>query len=201
MRFSSNLASSPRSYGTRRRPRRDGSELPGERPRGDLPNAPPNISSDRDRGDRRGDWYAAPASGVEGFRCALVLGSRPTRHCRRTGASAAALPLAAGRCAPSRRRPLNASIVGQLGQLVVIAEKVRCPCCASRTLRERGVDDICQVCWWHDDGQDDVDADEVRGGPNGNISLTQARASYREIGASDPRFVGHVRRPTPSEAP
>jgi hypothetical protein len=38
---------------------------------------------------------------------------------------------------------------------------------------------MCPVCWWEDDGQDDRDADEVRGGPNGVLSLTQARANYR----------------------
>jgi len=34
------------------------------------------------------------------------------------------------------------------------------------------------VRFWEDDGQDDHDADEVRGGPNGSLSLTQARANY-----------------------
>ena len=39
-----------------------------------------------------------------------------------------------------------------------------CPCCGFVTLPERGADDICPVCFWEDDGQDDHDADEVRGG-------------------------------------
>ena len=59
----------------------------------------------------------------------------------------------------------------------------RCPCCGYRTLRERGQHEICKVCFWQDDGQDDHDADEVRGGPNKNLSLTQARANYRAFGA------------------
>jgi hypothetical protein len=33
-------------------------------------------------------------------------------------------------------------------------------------LQDRGGEDICQVCYWQDGGQDDHDADEVRGGPN-----------------------------------
>ena len=37
---------------------------------------------------------------------------------------------------------------------------------------------ICPVCCWEDDGQDDEDAHEVRGGPNGSLSLTQARENY-----------------------
>jgi hypothetical protein len=42
------------------------------------------------------------------------------------------------------------------------------------TLNERGGWEICAVCFWEDDGQDDHDADNVRGGPNGALSLTQA---------------------------
>jgi hypothetical protein len=55
------------------------------------------------------------------------------------------------------------------------------------------------VCWWLDDGQDEADADVVRGGPNGRLSLTAARANFLDCGASDPRFVGHVRAPLPAE--
>ncbi len=58
----------------------------------------------------------------------------------------------------------------------------RCPCCAFRTFRERGVFEICPVCWWEDDGQDDNDADDVRGGPNGAFSLNHARPNYRKFG-------------------
>jgi hypothetical protein len=38
------------------------------------------------------------------------------------------------------------------------------------------------VCFWEDDGQDDIDADIVYGGPNGSLSLTQARHNYQERG-------------------
>jgi hypothetical protein len=55
-----------------------------------------------------------------------------------------------------------------------------CPCCGERTLPERGGYYICRVCDWEDDGQDNHDADEVRGGPNGSLSLTQARQAFRE---------------------
>lgn len=74
-----------------------------------------------------------------------------------------------------------------------------CPCCGSRTLNERGGYDICPVCFWEDDGQDDLDADTVRGGPNGSLSLTQARVNYRAFGASAERRLKHVRPPTPEE--
>jgi hypothetical protein len=53
-----------------------------------------------------------------------------------------------------------------------------CPCCGHVTLAERGGYEICRECWWEDDGQDDHDADVVRGGPNGRLSLADARAAY-----------------------
>jgi hypothetical protein len=36
-----------------------------------------------------------------------------------------------------------------------------CPCCGFVTLSERSVYEICPVCFWEDDGQDDQDADRV----------------------------------------
>jgi hypothetical protein len=75
----------------------------------------------------------------------------------------------------------------------------RCPCCGCHTLEERGGDEICQVCFWHDDGQDDPDADEVWGGPNYELSLTQARKNYKKFGACCRRVLPHVRKPTPEE--
>jgi hypothetical protein len=41
----------------------------------------------------------------------------------------------------------------------------------------------------------------VRGGPNGGLSLTKARANYIDLGASDERFVGKVRKPRAKELP
>jgi hypothetical protein len=76
-----------------------------------------------------------------------------------------------------------------------------CPCCHFLTLDERGGYDICPVCFWEDDGQDDHDADVVRGGPNGALSLRVARQNFKLIGASDTRSLPHVRAPRPSESP
>ena len=53
-----------------------------------------------------------------------------------------------------------------------------CPCCGHPTLDERGAYDICNECGWEDDGQDDHDSAVVRGGPNGPISLDEARVEY-----------------------
>lgn len=75
----------------------------------------------------------------------------------------------------------------------------RCPCCGCKTLPERGGYDICPVCFWEDDGQDDPEADMARGGPNYGLSLTQARANYRSFGACAMRARQHVRKPLPEE--
>ena len=75
----------------------------------------------------------------------------------------------------------------------------RCPCCGFKTLYGRGQDEICPVCFWEDDGQDEHDADEVRGGPNGTLSLTEARTNSRNLGACETRSVNEVRRPLPDE--
>lgn len=54
-----------------------------------------------------------------------------------------------------------------------------CPCCGYPTLCERGAFDICILCDWEDDGQDDANADEVWGGLNKDYSLSEARRNYR----------------------
>jgi hypothetical protein len=75
----------------------------------------------------------------------------------------------------------------------------RCPCCGFKTLLLRGGFEICPVCYWEDDGQDDEDADVVRGGPNGKLSLTQAKANFRTLGASDAAHLESVRAPRSEE--
>lgn len=76
-----------------------------------------------------------------------------------------------------------------------------CPCCGNRTLDVRANFEICPVCFWEDDGQDDGRADEVWGGPNRGLSLTVARQNYTDIGAADPQDLPHVRTPTEAELP
>lgn len=78
---------------------------------------------------------------------------------------------------------------------------LRCPCCGCKTLDERGRFEVCLVCRWEDDGQDDYDSDVVRGGPNGRLSLTEARANFKRFGACDARSAVHARPPRPEELP
>ncbi len=78
---------------------------------------------------------------------------------------------------------------------------LRCPCCGCRTARRAGGFEICPVCFWEDDGQDDHDAEVIRGGPNGALSLTQARANYLRCGACEESMVDNVRPPRAEELP
>ena len=75
----------------------------------------------------------------------------------------------------------------------------RCPCCGFKTLYGRGQDEICPVCFWEDDGQDEHDADDVRGGPNRDLSLTKARLNFHDFAASDARRLTNVRAPLDDE--
>ena len=82
-----------------------------------------------------------------------------------------------------------------------IKTNLACPCCRFLTLSERGGFEICEVCFWEDDGQDDSDAEIVRGGPNGYLSLEQARRNFAAFGASDEKFKTLIRSPRTEEIP
>lgn len=75
-----------------------------------------------------------------------------------------------------------------------------CPCCHYKTLSGRNHFQLCPVCFWEDDGQDDHDADDVRGGPNALLSLSQARENFQQFGACEERFQKNVRKPLPEES-
>lgn len=73
-----------------------------------------------------------------------------------------------------------------------------CPCCGWKTVPERhGSDDICPICFWHDDGVQLADP-WFEGGAN-NVSLVQAQANFALCGASEGRVLPHVRAPHPHE--
>lgn len=93
-------------------------------------------------------------------------------------------------------RELSANSVVRGAELGV---QFACPCCRCLTLDERGGYEICPVCFWEDDGQDDQDAARVRGGPNGSLSLDQARRNFARFGACEERHRQHVRPPTRAE--
>ena len=92
-----------------------------------------------------------------------------------------------------------------MGQFKKIVAKLsdqksyRCPCCKFKTLHGRGQDEICPVCFWEDDGQDEQDADAVWGGPNGLLSLRKGQLNFKSFGACDPRHLTNVRKPEQDE--
>ena len=56
-----------------------------------------------------------------------------------------------------------------------------CPGCGYPTLSERGGYEICNICNWEDDNQDNEEADKIWGGPNGKLSLTENRINIGKI--------------------
>jgi len=69
---------------------------------------------------------------------------------------------------------------------------LRCPCCGYPTLPSRNNQEICYLCSWQDDGQDDEDSNLVYGGPNNDYSLDEARQNFKKyhimFRPSDPDF-------------
>jgi hypothetical protein len=76
-----------------------------------------------------------------------------------------------------------------------------CPCCGYLTLDEEppGTFNICQVCYWEDDGVAFADPD-FAGGAN-KVSLNTARENFKKLGAAEERWVTAVRPPLPEEIP
>jgi hypothetical protein len=91
--------------------------------------------------------------------------------------------------------------IGEGGIAVVgtIEELVSCPCCGLQTLQHRGDYEICRVCWWEDDGQDNARANEVFGGPNGQQSLTRGRVNFLVHGLYDPQRVDLAQLANPAD--
>lgn len=79
--------------------------------------------------------------------------------------------------------------------------KFPCPCCKFLTLPELGGFAMCPVCFWEDDGQTEADAEEVRGGPNFELSLRQAQANFKQFGAIEEWLAPKTRPPAPDEIP
>ncbi|WP_018341821.1 CPCC family cysteine-rich protein [Cytophaga aurantiaca] len=52
-----------------------------------------------------------------------------------------------------------------------------CPSCGIPTLYPPAIHEICDLCNWQNDGQDDPDADKSYGGPN-TESLTDSRINF-----------------------
>ncbi len=69
-----------------------------------------------------------------------------------------------------KRRELLQDFIDKNGLKLTI-----CPGCGFPTFSKQWFQDICSVCNWQHDGQDDPYADEIWGGPNYELSLTENR--------------------------
>jgi hypothetical protein len=96
---------------------------------------------------------------------------------------------------------LEARLAG-IGQAVRVEGPVEprneCPCCGWLTLSRRGEYEICPVCFWEDDSQEDdarkADADEAldRLSSVNHLTLREARRNFLTIGAVDSSARAHV---------
>jgi len=69
------------------------------------------------------------------------------------------------------------------GESYEVFNRCTCPACGYPTIEDYGRYDMCHLCAWEDDGQDDAEAEEIRGGPNGNYSLKEARLNFFRFGS------------------
>lgn len=74
--------------------------------------------------------------------------------------------------------------------------KFICPVCGCRTLANRGENDICQVCYWQDDGEYEEYAPNES---NGGLSIARGRKNFIEYGAYDKQYSRSTRKPLRSE--
>jgi len=58
---------------------------------------------------------------------------------------------------------------------------------------------ICPVCFWEDDELHDDPNEPCE--VNHSLSLTEARANYKNFGACEADMIPHVRKPKPEEIP
>lgn len=70
-----------------------------------------------------------------------------------------------------------------------------CPCCGYKTLGEEppGTFNICDICYWEDDGVQ-YNYPDYGGGAN-LPSLREAQKNYMLFGACEERFIKFVREP------
>jgi hypothetical protein len=78
-------------------------------------------------------------------------------------------------------------VIGTISELVdsLRRHRFRCPCCKHKTLSERAKYEICAVCFWEDDGQDD----------NRDLVFAKARDHFEKFGAVEERLAQYTRRP------
>jgi hypothetical protein len=63
-----------------------------------------------------------------------------------------------------------------------------CPCCGYKALEARGEYEICEVCFWEDDGSNDLNRFS---GPN-RMTLAEAKQNFQRMGAVSEAMLKHV---------
>ena len=74
--------------------------------------------------------------------------------------------------------------------------KYTCPCCGYKSLELEPTDtyEICEICFWEDDGVHFRDPD-YEGGAN-NVSLRQAQKNFLQFGACEEGYFGFPNKMT-----
>ncbi|WP_345779118.1 CPCC family cysteine-rich protein [Vibrio sp. Isolate24] len=61
-----------------------------------------------------------------------------------------------------------------------------CPCCGYATIGKPAEYEICEICFWEDDGQD-------------GVSLSEARFNFLVFGAAEQKDLRHCRSPSKTD--
>jgi hypothetical protein len=89
---------------------------------------------------------------------------------------------------------MNSGMTSKKGRNGLVA----CACCGYATIDAEADFEICPICFWEDDGQDETDADEGGGGPN-RVSLTSARINFLTYGAINRKDLSCCRAPNDAD--
>lgn len=88
---------------------------------------------------------------------------------------------------------LSEQISKILGEKIVVEGQIEkllaCPCCQYLTLKERGQYYICPVCFWEDDGNNDL----IRYSSPNHMTLAEGRANFNKYGAVNESSLKYVK--------
>ena len=72
-----------------------------------------------------------------------------------------------------------------------------CPCCGYAVLESIDGCEVCEICYWEDDGSNDGTLPAEALNP---ISLSQARLNFIQFGASEKKWAELARKPQSNES-
>ncbi len=92
----------------------------------------------------------------------------------------------------------------------------KCLCCGYRTIKERGIFEICPICFWEDDTYFDFSKTPLKGiyydseptmeelldvksAANHGLTLREAQINYKTFGACDKEMIPYTRKATIDE--